>query len=55
MKIPNNAVTTNGVKLAVWQVFVRVFVCVIKHKVPLVLEDTYEVRNGARFVRYSLN
>jgi hypothetical protein len=55
MKILNNAVTTTGVKLAVWQVFVRVFVCVTKHKVPLALEDTYEVRNGARFVRYSLN
>ena len=41
MKILNNAVTTTGVKLAVWQVFVRVFVCVTKHKVPLALEDTY--------------
>ena len=29
--------------------------CVIKHKVPPVLEDTYEDRDGARFVRYSLN
>jgi hypothetical protein len=55
VKIPNNAVATNGVKLAVWQVFVRVFVCVIKHKVLLVLEDIFEVRNGARFVRYFLN
>ena len=55
MKILNNAVTSYGVKLSGWQVFVRVFVCVIKRKDPPVLEDTYGDRNVARFVRYSSN
>ena len=55
IKFVNIRVVRTKKGVSFWQVFVRVFVCDIKHEGPHVSEDTDEDRNGARFANSFLN